>query len=205
MYWQPLYWFARYRGASPANAEDLTQGFFEDLLRHGTIARASPDRGRFRTFLLSSFRNFQSHERERASSIKRGGGHEIVSIEAMREAGGQVDVESTPGESPDKAFDRKWAVTLLQNALAAMGHEYAAAGKAALFDELKVVLWGGRGAVSYVEIAARLSVTEGAIKVAMFRARRRFREQLGAEVAKTLLDPAEIDDELRQLFAALAV
>lgn len=204
-YWHPLYWFARRRGLAPPDAEDLTQGFFEDLLARGAVAQADAGRGRFRTFLLASFQNFQSHQRAYAGRIKRGGGQEVVSIEALRQAESRFQEEPATADSPEKLYDRRWATSLLETALETVRREYLALGKAELFEQLKVVLWGGRGEVSYAEIARRLASTEGAVKVAMHRLRNRFREELRAEVAKTVLEPADIEDEIRYLFAALSV
>jgi RNA polymerase sigma-70 factor (ECF subfamily) len=202
-YWPPLYRFARCRGLSQQDAEDLTQGFFADLLEHGALARADADRGRFRTFLLASFVHFHSHQRERAASLKRGGGREIVSLDALREAEASHLAEPLTTDSPEKAFDRKWAVNLVEHALATLRAEYAALGKTAVFDELKAVTWGVRGETGHAEIARRLNSTEGAVRVAVHRLRKRFRDELRAEVAMTVDDPAKIDDELRYLLAAI--
>lgn len=205
LYWYPLYWFARRRGLTPHDAEDLTQGFFADLLERGAIARADATRGRFRTFLLASFQNYQSHQRERAGTLKRGGGHEIVSLEALQTAETRFQGEPADGISPEKLFDQKWAHSLLDAVLELLRREYTAAGKQAWFDELKVVLWGGRGEVRYAEIAVRVGSTEGAIKVAVHRLRQRFRECLRAEVAQTVLDAGDIDDEMRHLLTAVSL
>ena len=203
-YWLPLYRYARWRGLPVADAEDLTQGFFEDLLSRGAIARADATRGRFRTFLLTSFKHFHSHQRVGASSQKRGGGLEIVSLESMRELETKFPEEPATPESPENSYDREWAARLLGLALAALQREYAAIGKTALFDELKTVLWGGRGQGSYAEIAARLAMTEGALKVAAYRFRQRFGDKLRAEVARTVLNPRDTEDELRHLLAAVS-
>ena len=205
IYWYPLYWFARRRGQTPHDAEDLTQGFFAELLERGAIARADATRGRFRTFLLTSFQNFQSNERARAGSLKRGGGREIVPLDTMQGAESRFQGEPATGLSPEKLFDQKWAHSLLDAVLELLRREYTAAGKQAWFDELKVVLWGGRGEVSYAEIARRVGSTEGAIKVAVHRLRQRFRECLRAEVAQTVLNPGEVEDEMRHLLAAVSL
>jgi RNA polymerase sigma-70 factor (ECF subfamily) len=202
IYWTPLYWFARRRGLAPADAEDLTQGFLADLLARGAVAQADAARGRFRTFLLASFGNFHSHERARAASLKRGGGCEFVSLQ---EAESRLQAEPASTDSPEKVFDRKWAVSLLEQAVAAVGREYAAVGKGPLFNALKTVLWGGHGTASYADIARELGSTEGAIKMAAHRLRRRFRETLRSEVAKTVLDPADVEDEMRHLLAAVSL
>lgn len=202
IYWYPLYGFARRRGLTPHDAEDLTQGFLADLLARGAVAQADAARGRFRTFLLASFENFHSHQRARAASLKRGGGCEFVSLQ---EAELHFQDEPVSADSPEKMFDRKWAMSLLDQAIAAVRREYAAFGKGPLFDALKAVLWGAHGAVSYAEIAQQLGSTEGAVKMAAHRLRRRFGEALRAEVAKTVLDPATIDDEMRHLLAAVSL
>ena len=205
IYWHPLYWFARRRGLAPADAEDLTQGFLADLLARGAVAQADAARGRFRTFLLTSFGNFHSYQRAHAHAAKRGGGQAVLSLEAMQAAEARFDAEPATMESPEKAYDRKWAVSLIEMTFAEMRREYAAIGKAAWFDELRAALWGGRGEIGYIEIARRLDSTEGAVKVAVHRLRQRFGERFSAEVAKTVIDPAETDDEIRYLLAIVSV
>ncbi len=204
-YWYPLYWFSRNIGLKQHDAEDLIQAFFEDLFERGVIARADATRGRFRTFLLSSLRNFHSHQRARAGSLKRGGGREFISLDAVGAAETRFQNEPATEISPEKLFDQKWALSLLDAALGRLRREYIAAGKQRWFDELKVVIWGGRGEVSYTEIARRLASTEGAVKVAVHRLRQRFKECLQDEVAHTVLDPADIDDEMRHLLAAVSL
>jgi len=202
-YWPPLYHFARRRGYSQQDAEDLTQGFFAELLESGSIARADANRGRFRTFLLASFQHHQSHQRARAATLKRGGGRIIVSLDALRETKAGQTQEPSDSETPEKTYDRMWALSVLDHALEALRRDYAAAGKEGFFDELKGAIWGGRDEESHAEIARRLDSTEGAVRVAIHRLRKRFREQLRTEVATTLGDPAEVKDELRHLLAAL--
>jgi DNA-directed RNA polymerase specialized sigma24 family protein len=201
-YWRPLYGFARRRGLSPADAEDATQGFLADLLARGAVARADASRGRFRTFLLCAFENYQSHERERAQAARRGGGRRVLSLDAIQAAEGCFLHEPASDDTPERLYDRKWAMSLIESALGAVQHEYAALGKGAIFDELKSALWGGRGEPAYAGAASRLAMSEGALRVALHRLRNRFGEQLRAEVAKTVVDSAEIDDEVRHLLAA---
>lgn len=205
IYWYPLYWFARRRGLAPQDAEDLTQGFLADLLARGAVAKADAAHGRFRTFLLASFKNFQSCQWTRVHAAKRGGGNVILSLEAMQAADGCFRDEPASTESPEKAYDRKWATIMIENTVATVFNEYAVVGKGQLFKELKAVLWGERGSASYVEIARRLGSTEGAIKVAAHRFRRRFREALRVEVGKTVMNIADLEDELRHLLAATSV
>jgi RNA polymerase sigma-70 factor (ECF subfamily) len=199
IYWYPIYSCARRGGLAPHDAEDLTQGFFEDLLARGAIARADASRGRFRTFLLASFQNFHSHQRSRAASLKRGGGYEIVSIDAIRDAEVRLSAEPSEAETPQADFDRQWALRLVERSLDVVRREYFAAGKATVFDELKSVVWGGNDPGCYSDIASRLGIAEGAVKVAVHRLRRSFRNQLRADVARTVTSPAEVDDEIRHL------
>ncbi len=203
IYWRPLYTFARRRGLSAADAEDLTQAFFADLLKREAIACADASRGRFRTFLLSAFQNFQSAQRARASTIRRGGQQSFVSYEAITEAESHFAGEPSSSDSPETLFDRNWARSLLDEALAAVRLEYVAAGKAAVFDALKGALWGGRGEIPLAEVARRLESTEGAVKTAAHRLRRRCGERMREEIARTLSDPGDVEDELRFLLAAL--
>jgi len=203
IYWYPVYDFARRRGHSVEDAQDLTQGFFVQVLVEGALARADAARGRFRTFLLAIFEHHRAREFARATRLKRGGGGELLSLDALQTAETRFLAEPATTDSPEKIFDRKWALSLLEQTLAAVQHEYAAAGKSALIEALKVILWGGRGEVHYAAIAEQLGMTEAAIKVAVHRLRQRFREQLRCEVEKTLLRPEDADDELRHLFAAL--
>jgi RNA polymerase sigma-70 factor (ECF subfamily) len=205
IYWYPLYWFTRSRGLPQHDAEDLIQAFFEDMLRRNAIAQANATRGRFRTFLLTSLRNFHSHQRARAGALKRGGGSELISLDAVDAAEKRFRHEPVTESSAEKLFDQKWALSLLDTTLTRLGREYTAAAKQAWFRELKVVLWGGRGQVNYAEIAGRLSSTEGAVKVAVHRLRVHFKECLREEIAQTVLDPAEIDDEMRHLLAAVSL
>jgi RNA polymerase sigma-70 factor (ECF subfamily) len=202
-YWFPIYCFARRQCGSRYDAEDLTQGFFADLLAKGVLAHADVARGRFRTFLLCSFVNYRGHERERAGAIKRGGGVQIVSLEALRESEDRGEVEPSAPEDAEQMYDRKWAMSLIERALSIVRAEYAAAGKAELFDVLKTVVWGDDTAPDYATIAARVGKGEGAIKVAMLRLRRRLGLVIRAEVAKTVADPAAIDDEMKHLLAAV--
>jgi len=204
-YWQPLYWFARRRGLAPADAEDLTQGFLADLLARGAIAQADASRGRFRSFLLASFENFHSHERAHTATLKRGGGCEFVSLQALQEAESRFQEEPVCNDSPEKVYDRKWAGSLIDQAIATVRREYVAAGKGPLFDTLKMVVWEGRDAGNYVEIARQVGSTEGAIKMAALRLRRRSAEALQDEVAKTVLDPADLEDEMKHLLAVVSL
>ncbi|MEO7598938.1 MAG: sigma-70 family RNA polymerase sigma factor [Opitutus sp.] len=201
-YWYPLYWFSRRRGLRPHDAEDLIQSFFAHLLEKEVFARADRERGRFRTFLLSALKNFEFNERARSNTLKRGGREEFVSIDDFQ-AESRYEQEPSSDLSPERLYDQKWAASLLAHVLETLRLEYAASGKPAMFEELRHLLWGGRGPTSYETIAARLGTTEGAIKVAVHRFRARFKEQLHHEVAQTVEDPSAIEDELRHLLASL--
>jgi RNA polymerase sigma factor (sigma-70 family) len=203
-YWYPLYSFARYRGLSPHDAEDLIQSFFAFLLEKDVIARADRERGRFRTFLLSALQNFHANERARAGSQKRGGGCAILSFDELQ-AEARYQSEPATTLSPERLFDQKWAASLLEQVMQILRREYTAAGKGALFEELRTFLWGGRGETSYEALANKLGTTEGAIKVAVHRLRLRFKECLHNEVTHTVATPGEVDDELRHLLTSLSL
>jgi RNA polymerase sigma factor (sigma-70 family) len=203
-YWYPLYSFVRGRGLSPHDAEDLIQSFFAFLLEKDVIARADRERGRFRTFLLAALQNFQANERARAESLKRGGGNVIVSFDELQ-AEARYQNEPATNLSPERIFDQKWAASLLDQVLQILRREYTAAGKALLFEELRQLLWGGRGEVSYETLARQLGTTEGAIKVAVHRLRLRFKECLRDEVMHTVAAPGEVEDELRHLLTSLTL
>ena len=202
-YWPPLYAYVRRVGHSPEDAQDLTQEFFARLLAHNTVARADPERGRFRSFLLASLKHFLSHEWEKACAQKRGGRAQIISL--------QLDTAETrcarlvaPGDTPDRAFDRQWALALLDVVLVRLRQEYTDAGREDLFLGLKDTLSGGRSEIPYRELAGRLGLSEGAVKVAAHRLRQRYRELLRAEIANTVATPDEVEQELEHLFAALS-
>lgn len=199
-YWLPLFAFVRRRGYGEEDARDLTQGFFTRLLEREDVARASPDRGRFRSFLLTAMKNFLVNEEERERALKRGGGTPVVSIDA-RAAESELGLDPEGGESPERAFERTWARSVLARALERLREEYVQRGKEALFEALSGHLVGG-DATPYAELSDELGFREGALKVAVHRLRARYREQLRREVADTVADPADVEDELRGLFRA---
>jgi RNA polymerase sigma factor (sigma-70 family) len=197
-YWYPLYAFARRQGKSPEDAEDLTQGFFARFLENGSIGLADPARGRFRSFLLGSFKNFIAEAHRQASRLKRGGKQSAVSWDAMC-AEERYLSEPKDESTAEVLYEERWALTLLETAMERLGAELAAAGKERLFAELKGQLWGGSAVVSYRELSACLDMSEGSLKVTVHRLRQRFRELLREEVAQTVADAGEVDDELRHL------
>ncbi len=199
-YWYPLYSFVRHRGYSPHDAQDLTQAFFAHLLEKRGLGRVDPERGRFRTFLLAALKNFLANDHNRSHARKRGGGEMIVSLD---QEAGESRFRLEPGHemTPERHYERQWAVTLLNQVLESLREEHRAEGKGALFEELKAVLTGGAGA--YAEMAARLGKSEGAIKVAVHRLRHRYRELIRARIAETV-EEGDVEDELRYLMAVLA-
>ena len=201
-YWFPLYAFARRQGSSPEDAQDLTQDFFLRLLEKNYLAKADPDRGKFRTFLLRSLKNFLINEWKRAGRLKRGGGLEFLSIDTNA-AEDRYAAEAQDEFNPDAEYETRWAVTVVEQVLTALRQEFAAADKAPLFEELKGFIWGDKSGASYAEIGGHLNLSEGNVKVAVHRLRQRFRELLRAEVGNTVARPEDIDGELRHLIAVL--
>lgn len=201
-YWYPLYAYVRRRGHGVHDAQDLTQGFFVHLLEHDGIKHADPARGRFRTYLLSSLKNFLTNEWKNGRREKRGGGQPIISLDADKSET-RFRAEPADNWSPDKAFDRGWAGVLLDRVLEQLNAEFVAVGRGAVFDELKFALIGEENGSSYAEIARRLDLTAGNLKVTVHRLRRRYRELLREEIARTVDSPEAVEDEIRQLFAAL--
>jgi len=201
-YWYPLYAYIRRRGYNPQDAEDLTQDFFARLLRKDSISHVTREGGRFRSFLLKSLNHFLTDEWRRARMQKRGGG-QVVPIDAAS-AESHYRLEPTDAHTPETLFDRAWALALLATVFQSLREEYARAGKAALFDEIKFCLTGQRSAVPYAELAARLNMPENTLKTLVHRIRRRYREILREEVAQTVASPNDVEEELRSLFRALA-
>jgi RNA polymerase sigma-70 factor (ECF subfamily) len=202
-YWYPLYAYIRRRGFSAEQAQDLTQEFFANLLERHTLALVDPARGRFRSFLLAACDHFLAHERDRAQAQKRGGGRTIVSLD-FSSAEGRYHGEPSDPDTPERLFARRWATTLLEQVFARLRQDYAQKGKGDLFDRLRVFLLGEKSAGPYIRVAEALGMTEGAVKVAAHRLRQRFREVLREEIGRTVEDPTQVDDEIRELFAALA-
>jgi RNA polymerase sigma-70 factor (ECF subfamily) len=201
-YWYPLYAYARRRGYPPEQAQDQTQDFFTYVLEKGPLARADPDRGRFRSFLLAVYSHYLANRGDRERALKRGGGRVAVPIDTAG-AEGRYDRELVLDLTPERIFDRTWALTLLDRVLDELRREYEDAGRGAAFAVLSLNLTEDPRADSYAAVAARLGSTEGAARVAVHRLRRRYAHLLRCEIAATVDDPAEIDDEIRALFAAL--
>jgi RNA polymerase sigma-70 factor (ECF subfamily) len=201
-YWYPVYAFLRRRGHATEDAGDLTQSFFAVLLEKDYLADADPHRGRFRAFLLTAVARFVSKERDKQAAQKRGGGKRTVSFDL---ADGEARYQREPAHdwTPERIFERRWALTLLDRTLLDLRLEHAAAGKLPLFDALKVFLTGEAGTPPLREIAERLQMSEGAVRVAVHRLRQKYRDALRAEIAQTVATEGDVDDELAVLLAAL--
>jgi RNA polymerase sigma factor (sigma-70 family) len=199
-YWYPLYCFVRRQGHSPADAQDLTQEFFARLLHKDYLRSVAPEKGKFRTFLLVLLKRFLADQWDRARAQKRGGGQTHFSLDTEL-AEGRYQVEPDQGLSPDRVYDRRWALTLLEQAMTRLRQDFAAAGKSAEFESLKPVLTADKETLAYPELAARLRVSEGAARVAAHRLRRRFREVFRDEIAQTVTCPAEVEEEVRYLLS----
>ena len=192
MYWQPLYAFVRRRGHTADEAQDLTQSFIARLLEKNSLRDFRHERGRFRAFLLGSLKNFLANQRDWARAQKRGGGLPELPLDAARD-----DL------TPDKVFEKQWALGLLQRVLALLREESVRAGKGDQFDRLKGYLTGDGEGVRYRQLAQELGLSEGAVKVAVHRLRQRFHEALREEVSLTVTRPEEIGDEIRHLIQAI--
>jgi RNA polymerase sigma factor (sigma-70 family) len=202
-YWYPVYAFVRRQGNNSHDAQDLTQEFFARLLENNTFAVADRKRGKFRSFLLASLKNFLVKEWQRANALKRGGGEIFVPLETD-DAERRYALEPADTLTAETIFERRWAFTLLERVLSELRQEHVADGKSDLFEALKPALMGERSAAPYAQVAPKFHTTEGAIKVVVHRMRQRYRELLREAIAHTVAGPAEIEDELRHLFAAVS-
>ena len=196
-YWFPLYSFARRQGNSPEDAQDLTQEFFARFLARGYFALANRDRGRFRTFLLSSLKHFLTEEWRRANRQKRGG-ESVVSFN-FEDAESRYSIEPLEELSPDTLYDRRWAEALLERVLGRLSQDYNSTGRARVYEQLQQFVWGRQSEMTYAEMGERLGMNEGAIKVAVHRLRQRFRDLLRDEVEHTVENPNQVEEELRHL------
>jgi RNA polymerase sigma-70 factor (ECF subfamily) len=202
IYWYPLYAYIRRRGYSTQDAEDLAQEFFYQLLVRDSLEGIVPDKGKFRSFLLAALKHFLANEWDRTQAQKRGGGQTIVSLDAPS-AEIRFRVEPSHDLTPEKLFERQWALTVLNRVLSRLQEEFAAGGKAGLFERLKGFLAGGPTTASYADVGRELEMSEGAVKVAVHRLRRRYRELLREEIAQTVSRPEEIEGEIRYLLSCL--
>jgi RNA polymerase sigma-70 factor (ECF subfamily) len=202
-YWYPLYAYARRQGHSREDAEDLTQGFFTRLLEKNYLEDVSSEKGKFRAFLLTAMKRFLANEWDRASTQKRGGGNLPLSLD-WQDAESRYQIDPADHVSPDKLFDRAWALVVLERVITRLRDENTVDGKAILYEQLKPFLMMGKSEIPYAQAAANLKMTEGSIRVAVHRLRKRYRELLRDEISQTLTNPAQADEEMLALFSALA-
>ena len=203
-YWQPIYGFVRRQGAGPEETKDLTQGFFALLLERRDLNTVRKEKGRLRSYLLTSLKNFLTNERNRTMAIKRGEGQRLIPLEELREREA-VGFAPTDTLTAEQIYQRGWALALLDQVLTRLGDEYLATGPASagLFDQLQKLLTDESDHPSQAEIAGELAMTENAVKQAFHRLRQRYRELLREEIAHTVMLPGDIEDELRHLIAVL--
>ena len=202
-YWFPLYAYVRRRGHNKQDAEDLVQAFFARLLEKNFLAGVDNEKGKFRAFLLASLKHFLANEWDKSQAQKRGGGAAHLSLD-WQTADTKFQVAATAEPSPDKAFDREWALALLAKVIERLQKECAADGKGKLFDQLKTFLMAGGGDSAQSEVAKSLGMEEGAVRVAVHRLRKRYRQLLRDEIANTLANAALVDEEMRALFGAFS-
>jgi RNA polymerase sigma-70 factor (ECF subfamily) len=203
IYWFPLYAYLRRHGYDNNQAEEYTQAFFAQLLEKHGLRRADPKQGKFRSFLLIALKYFLANERDRARAKKRGGGRKVLSLN-VENAENQYSLEPSHELSPEKLFERSWALAVLERTMSQLSAEAVKKNKQNLLDHLKVYLIAKKSSVPYREVADELGMSEGAVKVAVHRLRRRYRKLLRDEIAQTVSTEDQIDEEIRDLFAALA-
>lgn len=203
IYWYPIYALVRRQGHDAEDARDLTQAYFAELLEKGYLDDYDPERGRFRAFLIASVRHFLSKQREKAQAWKRGGRADLISIDAQDVEARYRD-EPVDRLTPEEIFERRWALTVLERALARLRREQEDAERGREFARLEGFLTGGQAAPPYHEVAQQLGTTEGAVKTSVHRLRQRFGQVLRAEIAETVSGPEDVDDEVRHLLGVVA-
>lgn len=203
IYWQPLYSFIRHLGSDPDEASDLTQAYFAELLEKDFLAGVDADRGKFRSFLYTSARHFLYHQRDKSKALKRGGGTVTLSLD-MKSAEQGYSIQPKADMTPEDVFEYRWAMTVITRAVRRLEEESRISGSSSQFDQLKAYLTGDEPQVPYQQVAATLEMSEGAVKVAVHRLRKRFGQCLRAELAETVLDVHEVDAELRRMLAILS-
>jgi RNA polymerase sigma-70 factor (ECF subfamily) len=201
-YWRPIYGFVRRKGVGPEEAKDLTQGFFALLLERRDLNAVRQEKGRLRSYLLTSLKHFLKNERNRAMAIKRGAGQQLIPLEDLHERE-RIGFEPTETLPTDQIYERRWALSVLDQALARLGDEYRAAGTTQLFDQLQKSLTDEPDRPSPADTAHQFGMTESAVRQASYRMRQRYRRVLREEIAHTVMLPGDIDDELRHLIAVL--
>jgi RNA polymerase sigma factor (sigma-70 family) len=201
-YWRPIFAFLRRQGLPLEQAEDLTQGFFAELLERRSLSAVRKEKGRLRSFLLGGLKYFLANEERRVTAIKRGRGQRLIPLEEFR-ADDRLEMEPADPMTAEMIYERRWALTVLERVLSRLKDEYREAGKTALFDSLKELLPDEPGSPSQAEIGARLGMTENAVRQAFYRFRQRYQSLLREEIANTVATPGDIEDELRHLIAVL--
>ena len=203
IYWRPVYAFIRRNGHEPDQAQDLTQEFFARLIEKNYLEEADQARGKFRSFLLSSVKHFLANENDRVRAVKRGGRHRIVSVDTAEAEGWYVP--ATADEvTPERLFERRWALTLLERVMSKLRQQYAESGKAAHFESIVVYLMRDSSTIRYELLASRTGLTEGALRMAVYRLKQKYRSTLRAEIAQTVATEADIDSEIQFLMTVLS-
>jgi len=202
MYWRPIFAFLRRQGVPPEEAEDITQGFFAELLERRSLSAVRKEKGRLRSFLLGGLKYFLANEERRATAVKRGKGQRLIPLEELR-AGERIETEPADPITAEMIYERRWALTVLERVLSRLKDEYQTTNSAELFDSLKQLLPDEAGASSQATIAARLGMSENAVRQAFYRFRQRYQSLLRDEIANTVATPGDIEDELRHLIAIL--
>ena len=201
-YWRPIYSFVRRQGVPPAEAEDITQGFFAQLLERRSFNAVRKEKGRLRSYLLGALKYFLADEQRRAHAIKRGKGQRLIQLEELHTEE-RIELEPAHPVTAELIYERRWALTVLEQVLSRLKDEYLAADNAILFDSLKQLLPDEPGSPSQAQIAAQLGMTENAVRQAFYRFRQRYQSLLREEIAHTVATPADLEDELRHLIAVL--
>jgi RNA polymerase sigma factor (sigma-70 family) len=201
-YWRPIFAFLRRQGLPPEQAEDITQGFFAQLLERRSLDAVRKEKGRLRSYLLAALKYFLADEQRRAMAVKRGKGQRLIPLEELR-GENRVEMESADPVTAEMIYERRWALTVLERVLSRLKDDYRAAGNATLFDALKQLLPDEPGSPSQAQIAARLGMTENAVRQAFYRFRQRYQALLREEIANTVATPGDIEDELRHLITVL--
>jgi RNA polymerase sigma factor (sigma-70 family) len=201
-YWRPIYSFVRRQGVTSEEAEDITQGFFAQLLKRRSLSAVRKEKGRLRSYLLGALKYFLADEQRRAMAIKRGKRQRLIPLEELG-ADERIEMEPTDPVTAEMIYERRWALTVLEQVLDRLKNEYWTAGNAALFDSLKQLLPDEPGSPSQAEIAAQLGMTENALRQAFYRFRQRYQSLLREEIAHTVATPGDIEDELRHLIAVV--
>ncbi len=201
-YWRPIYGFVRRQGAGAEDAEDLTQGFFALLLGRKDLNTVRKEKGRLRSYLLTSVKNFLADESRHAMAVKRGKGQRLIPLEEIREREG-IDIERSDRLTADQIYERRWAFTVLEQVMARQREEYRSAGNVRFFDQMKKMLMDESDRPSQAQVASEFDMTENAVKQAFYRFRQRYQTLLREEIAHTVAMPGDIEDELRHLISVV--